>query len=81
MIIQSRRGIIAPILEQGGVDMSKYKKMYISLFQSITRAIAILQEAQKQTEEMYLSAEQPAIRVPDMSKPDTSALLKKNSTE
>ncbi|MEA5015135.1 MAG: hypothetical protein VB099_11290 [Candidatus Limiplasma sp.] len=37
--------------------MPDYKEMYIALFQSMTRAITILQEAQKQTEAMYLDAE------------------------
>ena len=37
--------------------MPDYKEMYITLFQAMTRAIATLQEAQKQTEELYLGEE------------------------
>lgn len=43
--------------------MPDYREMYITLFQSVTRAITILQEAQKQTEAMYL-AEEAAILKP-----------------
>ncbi len=57
--------------------MSEYKEMYISLFQATTRAIAILQDAQKQAEEMYLSEEQLDMKVFDILKPDTNALLEK----
>jgi hypothetical protein len=37
--------------------MSDYKKMYLILFRTITKVIQILQEAQKEVEELYLSAE------------------------
>lgn len=57
--------------------MSEYKEMYISLFQATTRAIAILQEAQKQTEEMYLSEEQPVMKVFDIPRPETNAPFEK----
>ena len=36
--------------------MPDYAAMYKKLFQSQTRAIQILQEAQQETEEMYISA-------------------------
>ena len=34
--------------------MKNYKKMYLILFNAITDAIKILQEAQKKTEEIYM---------------------------
>lgn len=37
--------------------MPDYREMYLSLFQSITQAVTLLQEAQKETEAMYLAAE------------------------
>lgn len=43
--------------------MPDYKEMYQKLFCSMTKAIAILQEAQQVTEEMYISAEPADIRV------------------
>ena len=36
--------------------MPDYKAMYLSLFNSVTDAIEILCEAQKKTEEMYISS-------------------------
>lgn len=43
--------------------MPDYKEMYLTLFRSITRAITILQEAQQQTEETYISEQPPDIKV------------------
>lgn len=43
--------------------MPDYPKMYKRLFQSVTQAIEILQKAQQDTEEMYISAPEPEIRV------------------
>ena len=43
--------------------MPDYKEMYIKLFQSQSRAIGILQEAQKETEGMYIDSEPPDIRL------------------
>jgi len=43
--------------------MPDYKEMYQKLFGLTTKAIAILQEAQQATEEMYISAKPPNIRV------------------
>ena len=37
--------------------MDKYKEMYLVLFNAITDAIKILQEAQQKVEEMYISEE------------------------
>jgi len=50
--------------------MSDYAKMYKTLFQSQTRAIEILQEAQKETEEMYISAPEPELRILEPKKPE-----------
>ena len=36
--------------------MPDYKAMYLSLFNAVTDAIEILCEAQKKTEEMYISS-------------------------
>jgi len=41
--------------------MINYQKMYAILFNAITDAIGLLQEAQLETEEMYISAEQTVI--------------------
>ncbi len=43
--------------------MADYKEMYKTLFQAMTQAIDIMQEAQIKAEEMYISAEQTNIRV------------------
>lgn len=43
--------------------MPDYMKMYKRLFHSQTQAIEILQKAQQDTEEMYISAPDPEIRV------------------
>ena len=48
--------------------MPDYAAMYKRLFQSQTKAIRILQEAQQDTEEMYISAPDPEIRVLDIKK-------------
>jgi len=37
--------------------MANYKQMYIKLFQSQTKAIQLLQEAQQVTEDMYIESE------------------------
>jgi hypothetical protein len=50
--------------------MPDYKAMYVKLFQSQTKAIGILQDAQKETENMYIEAESPDIRV--LKTPDAS---------
>lgn len=41
--------------------MADYKKMYSTLFNAITDVISILQKAQKETEELYISAAAPNI--------------------
>ena len=37
--------------------MPDYQKAYTTLFNAITDAVRLLQEAQRETEEMYISAE------------------------
>jgi hypothetical protein len=44
--------------------------MYRRLFNSQTDAIEILQRAQRETEEMYVSAPDPEIRVLDSQRPE-----------
>ena len=41
--------------------MADYKQMYRVLFGSITEAIEILQEAQRQCEEMYMAGDPPPV--------------------
>lgn len=45
--------------------MPNYQQMYITLFKRVTAVIQELQEAQQQTEEMYISSESTNIRVID----------------
>ncbi len=45
--------------------MPDYKNMYETLFGAATQAMMVLQQAQQQTEEMYISAEPPDIRALD----------------
>lgn len=53
--------------------MPDYKDMYLKLFRSQTEAIALLQKAQQETEEMYISAEPADIRIlPTADKDDTT---------
>ena len=43
--------------------MPDYKTMYATLFRSQTKAIHLLQEAQQATEDMFIEAEEPDIRL------------------
>ena len=43
--------------------MPDYKTMYATLFRSQTNAIHLLQEAQQKTEDMFIEAEEPDIRL------------------
>ncbi len=45
--------------------MADYKEMYQILFRSITSAVAIMQKAQQEAEEIYLSTGMPGIRLLD----------------
>ncbi|MGI5986317.1 MAG: hypothetical protein GXY01_05145 [Clostridiales bacterium] len=48
--------------------MANYKEMYENLFRSMTKAISIMQQAQQETEEMYITAEGCNIRVLETAK-------------
>ena len=48
--------------------MEDFAAMYRKLFNSQTQAIELLQKAQQDTEEMYMSAPEPDIRVLDTGK-------------
>ena len=43
--------------------MSDYAKMYHKLFNAMTDAIEVLQQAQRETEDMYVSAKEPEIHL------------------
>jgi hypothetical protein len=53
--------------------MPDYAAMYKRLFHSQTEAISILQKAQQDTEEMYISSPEPDIRVLGPKKPEGDA--------
>jgi len=50
--------------------MADYQKMYTTLFNAMTNAITLLQEAQRETEELYISADTPNLTVLEID--DTS---------
>lgn len=50
--------------------MPDYQKMYHRLFNSQTDAITILQQAQRDTENMYIEAPEPELRVLEPQKPE-----------
>jgi len=50
--------------------MSDYAAMYKTLFNSTTDAIRILQEAQQKTEELFISAPEPELRILEPKKPE-----------
>ena len=50
--------------------MPDYKKMYHRLFNVQTDVIETLQQAHRETEEMYISAPEPEVRVIEPGKPD-----------
>jgi hypothetical protein len=43
--------------------MADYQKMYTKLFRAVTKSITLLQEAQRETEEIFISADEPNIVV------------------
>lgn len=51
--------------------MPDYPAMYKRLFQSQTKAIEILQQAQQATEEIYIQASDPAIHLHQLKTPQT----------
>ncbi|MDJ0304448.1 MULTISPECIES: hypothetical protein [Dehalobacter] len=50
--------------------MPDYVAMYKKLFNSQTDVIALLQKAQQETEEMYMSSSEPDIRVLQPKNPE-----------
>ena len=52
--------------------MPDYAKMYRHLFNAQTDAVALLQKAQLETEEMYVSAPDPDIRILEPGQSDES---------
>ena len=50
-------------LDNGVIGLPDYERMYKTLFNAMTDAIEILQSAQQKTEEQYIEAEPPVIKV------------------
>ena len=48
--------------------MPDYKEMYLKLFRATTEAIEILQQAQQQIEEEYISATEPNVIILSVEK-------------
>ncbi len=44
--------------------MPDYQKMYLHLFRETTKAIELLEQAQRQTEEWYIQEEMPLLLFP-----------------
>lgn len=59
--------------------MLDYKEMYATLFNSMTHAIAIMQEAQKQTEEMYIASNPPDLKLLNFVTPEDEALKEESA--
>ena len=58
---------LAHFFYKGEVTMPDYKTMYAKLFNAITDAVEILQQAQRDTEEMYIeSGEKESLRTLDL---------------
>ena len=51
--------------------MADYSKMYAKLFNAVTDAVTILQNAQRQTEEQYVESGEPVITVIRPKEPET----------
>lgn len=43
--------------------MADYAKMYRSLFRAVTSSIELLQKAQQESEEIYISGDEPVITI------------------
>lgn len=54
---------ICPKMDVGVINMPDYKKMYLTLFKATEDAINILEAAQLECEERYVSAQEPEITV------------------
>lgn len=61
--------------------MPDYQKMYHRLFRSQTDAIELLQKAQQDTEELYMSSPDPDIKVLEPKKPNDSGPDQKNDQQ
>ena len=63
--------------------MPDFQEMYYTLFRRITAVINDLQEVQRKTEEMYVSAEPPELIVLDTGNPkdDTLSETENNAKE
>ena len=55
--------------------MADYKKMYYELFNAVTRAIETLQQAQRRTEELYISQAEDEPRAFDSKSKDRNSKL------
>ena len=51
--------------------MPDYKKLYITMISETEKAINILIEAQKKCEELYITAQEPEIKIIDSNTDDT----------
>lgn len=58
--------------------MPDYAKLYHRIFNSVTDAIVILQNAQQETEELFVSSPAPDIRVLETKSPDEDDTPKKD---
>jgi len=56
--------------QEEGMSMPDYAAMYKRLFNSQTTAIEILQQAQQDTENMYIEAPEPTLTVLERKEPD-----------
>ena len=43
--------------------MPNYKKLYLSLFRDVSKTIEQLQEAQQRAEELYITSDEPDIKL------------------
>lgn len=50
-------------MSMGVINMPDYKKMYLTLFKAAEDALNILETAQLECEELYVSAQEPEITV------------------
>lgn len=48
---------------EGALFMADYKQMYSTLFRKVTKAIVLLQEAQIETEELFISANETDLQI------------------
>lgn len=56
------------------ISMPDYKEMYLKLFRATENAMRILEEAQLECEEMYISSPEPEIRLlEDLTDSDTAS--------